>query len=273
MKSAVILAGLLALAACQPEEDRAPFAGGCLTDCPRTPVPTRPVGGSSMPQAGAGGAGSGGASSAGNGGAALTLRGSVVEWLDATFDRAQDLAELASVRATAAGGTIVQAPWDGANTFVLGGFSVANPTWVSVLPQRATLLETLHPVPTAVTQDLELGVVAADTFDSLLQSLGAAVERDPARAQVVLIFTRTNGTNVQGVSVSGVTAQGVGYQQSGVWSAATSTDISGRAALFNLSAPAFPGTTERVTLGGVANGYVQVRVAAGAVSVLEVPID
>jgi hypothetical protein len=66
----------------------------------------------------------------------------------------------------------------------------------------------------------------------------------------------------------------VSYANGGAWSGADArTDATGLVVLTNILASDFPGSTKRVYLGGALDGYIVARVAAGAVSVVEVPIE
>ncbi len=264
--------------ACQEDPVRAPAAGPCTGSACGRPgiVGSVPIG-SGMATAG-GSVGNAGANGVGGGGGASgagTLQGSVVEWADESFVTTVAYNEPAQIRAEGSSGTsLVQARWNGVDPFELTGFRQAGTTWISVFPSSLSVLETLHPLSTALPSDVAFGLVASDMFDAIVQSLGVASARLPERGQVLFIFTGRNGNGLADVTVTSTDAEFIGYQERGVWSPGVeATDSAGLAVLLNLVTTEFPGVTRRVQLGGIASGFVEVRVASGAVSVVSVKLD
>lgn len=265
----------LVLGACQAKEEHAPAAGPCTTDCQNPPVGSVPIG-SGQSQSGFGGAGNSNNPGAGNSSTAGvgTLDGTVAQWFDDSFTSTQPYVEPAQVRGQDAGGNVITANWNGSTAFELNGVQLSQTTWLSVLPSDPGVLETLHAIGSVAPSSLQLELVQADVYDAMLEAFATGVVRRSDRAQVVLWFRSNMGTGVAGVTVDSSSAEVIGYRDTGVWSpTATATDSSGLAVLVNLSSSAFPGTTARIQLDGMATGYVDVRTASGAVSVVSAVVQ
>ncbi|HEY8946639.1 MAG TPA: hypothetical protein VIM73_20445 [Polyangiaceae bacterium] len=261
---------------------------GCQEEEPERPPPLPPcVGATCVPRGGvappssSGGSGEGafgGADAggdAGAGGANDSLEGSVLEFVDDQFESSVTFTGTATLVAEGARGGTTTASWDGADPFQLSGFEQEQGlTWVLVSPApNRGVLPTLHPVPTGNVRRADLGLVRTDNLDLILLLLTVPLERLPERAQLVLRFTDPESTTggAEGVRVVSSDAEFISYAVEGTWSdLETATDQSGLVLLGNLSAPPFPGSTKRLSLAGALTGTLEVRVAAGAVSVVEV---
>jgi hypothetical protein len=67
-------------------------------------------------------------------------------------------------------------------------------------------------------------------------------------------------------------AELIAYSRGGGWLGDVdgATDLSGLMVFGNVRARAYPGNDVRVTLSGEAEGFVEIRVAAGAITVAEI---
>lgn len=271
-----------ALAACREDPEHPPYAAPCP---PGERCVDPPAGGPGPGRGGSGAVGGGAAgepAEAGAGGAPSTstpteLFGTVRELVDDRFRSSIAFASRATVEVEGEHGGLVRATYDGASTFRLEGFRAEDPLWVGVSPEpNRGVLSTLHPIllDSIDSEPLELGVVRGDTLFSIF-----ALSLDPEgplpdHAQVVLLFTNGAGQGRSGVRVTLPEADFVSYQRGSAWSSAeTETDATGLVLLANVAAPRFPGSTESIQLGGSASGYIRVRVAADAVSLVEVPVQ
>jgi hypothetical protein len=263
------LAGL-ALAACSTKTEHAEVLPTCAVAQPCNAGVDRVTGsrGASSSEAGAGG-------QSGEAGAGL-LQGTVVEFVADDFSTSVPYVESAIVETEGTDAPIVSATWDGANPFTLQGFSSSSETWISVRPSSGTVtLRTLHPVATNQESTVDLGLVLTDTLDVVFSILTLPQERLAGYGQVVLSFKQV-GTNagVAGVSVSSPDAAFVAYQVGGAWTLDDPrTDAAGLVILGNFAAPDYPGTNRRIAISGRASGAVDVRVAAGAVTLVQIPVN
>jgi hypothetical protein len=258
----------------------AALAAGCENDVDHPPVgetcrpgnvckPGSAVG--SPDNNGQGGEGSGD----GEGGAPSELNGSVREFVDELFTSTIAFDGRAIVTAEGERRAVVEATYTGAGEFELEGFDAADPLWLGVYPEENRgVLPTLAPVALdSIDDSIELGLVREDNVDRVFQLQATPSERLPDAGQLFLLFTK-NGRGVSDVEVSLPEAEFVSYANGGAWSSADSrTDATGLVALMNIVASDFPGSTKRVYLGGALDGYIVARVAAGSVSVVEVPIE
>lgn len=258
--------------ACQEPDPHPPLLPACPPGdyCPHRP-PSQ-VGG---PSGSAGNSGTGGSGGVGGGG---ELRGTVVDLLDDTFVNGVAFVEPATIEAQSTTGAVVSANWNGIDAFTLTGVEASLSAWISVRPLAGIAnVRTLHPVATHVGRNVDLGLVRADTVDGIFGILGVSTLREPGTAQIVLAFTVPAGSTVAGAA--GVRAQLaeaelVAYESGGLWSSDTlQTDTSGLALIGNVPATAFPGSNKRITLGGLSSGFIDVRVAADAVSLVAVPLS
>lgn len=179
----------------------------------------------------------------------------------------------AVVRSRGAASTSVTAVWDGDEPFVLSGFPLQSPLWLSVEPSAGSAhLRTLHPLPLPRSAPVDLGLVRADTLDLIFLLQTVPAERIARRGHVALLFTQGEGLNagVAGVSVGLSEAGLLAYAVGGTWTDVEDrTDPSGRVVLGNISAAPFPGLTRRITLSGARQGFIDVVVVDDAVSLVE----
>lgn len=262
---------------CRDESERPPLTETCTSG----PGCLPPKGGVIGP--GEGGAGSDGPSAGGDagsfwsGGAPDEIVGVVRELSDDRFDRTIAFTNTAIIEAEGEEERFARATYNGFDPFVLRDFQPADPIWVLARPEENRgVLPTMHPIdPRAAFADepIDFGLVRADTLDVIF---GLAVDqapngRLPGTGQAILWFTDSRGEGIPGIEVTFPEAELVSY--GGTWvSGETQTDQSGLVLLGNVVTPAFPGSTKRVRLSGAATGYVLIRVASNAVSLVQVPL-
>jgi hypothetical protein len=198
-----------------------------------------------------------------------------LEFVDDQFDSSVPFTGTATLVAEGSQGGTTTASWNGVDPFQLGDFKrEQGVTWVLVSPApNRGVLPTLHPVRTGSVRRADLGLVRSDNLDLILLLLTVPLERLPERAQLVLRFTDPESITggAEGVRVVLPEAEFTSYAVEGTWSdLETATDPSGLVLLGNISAAPFPGSIERVSLAGALTGTLDVRVVAGAVSVVEV---
>lgn len=261
----ILITAFWFLTGCQQElDERPPAAPGC------TGPGCVPVGG--LPPGSQGGSGGGPGGAGGRETADWT--GNVRELLDDGFRSSQPFTGTAVVSVQAAQGALVTAAWNGTDPFEVRGVPLDAPTWVQIAPERNRgVLPTLHPVDITQTSPIDLGLVRADTLDLVLLLLTVPGERLAGRAQLILSFRDplNQGAGQSGVRVALPEAAFVTYRNRGTWSELEpETDTSGLVVLGNISAPEFPGITKRVQLRGTRTGSIEVRIAADAVSLVEV---
>jgi hypothetical protein len=262
--------------ACQDPEPHPPLASPCAPG-QRCSLGLGQVGGPSPTTGGTGaGGGAGTGGSAGNG--AGVLRGTVADLVDDTFLTSIPFGDPATVEGQSSTGAVIHAAWNGIDPFLLSGVESAAPSWISVRPDSGIAnLRTLHPIATTIERNVDLGLVRADAIDEILGLLDAPTQRAQGSAQIVLVFSVGAGASsvgATGVRVALADSQVVAYQDGAVWSSdAAGTGSSGLAILANVPAVVFPGTTKRIVLSGTSSGFVDVRVAGDAVSLVAVPLS
>lgn len=257
------------LAGCQEPEEHPPVIDTCAPGMVCFPGSSdqNPGGGST--------AGSG---SGGTGAAPEVVRGNVRELVDDSFASSIAFTGQATVRAEGVQRGVVEAAFTGIGRFELRGFKPSDPLWLGAFPEaNRGVLPTLSPVPLAAAFDeVDLGVVRDDSLELVFQLSTTSAERLAGSGQVILFFVdaRNAQQGVAGITVSLPQAQFVSYGIAGSWSdLETRTDQTGLVVLANVAASAFPGSTQRIALSGRASGFVSVRVAADAVSLVEVPVE
>lgn len=257
------------LAACQQEvEERPPSAPGC--NGPRCV----PVGG--LPPSNGSGSGGRSAGEGGTdgGGESSELTGSIRELVDDGFHASQPFTGIAKLSAEGATGGLVTTSWNGVDPFGLNGVKRSSATWILVAPERSQgVLPTIHPVDTRQRPEVDLGLVRADNLDLVFLLLTVPGERLSGKGQLILAFVEraSSGGGKNGVRVALPEAEFISYASQGTWSELeTETDTSGLVVLGNIPAPPFPGITKQVKLGGTRSGTIDLRIAADAVSLVEV---
>lgn len=262
------LASFALLFACQEKLDHPPFIETCEPG-QHCPLPIG-FGSSGSPDSGGGEAGATGGST--------ELKGTIEDFVDDTFDNALPYTDPAVVEGVGANGKVVSTLWNGAEPFVLEGIESRDLSWVSVRPQTGLLnLRTLHPVATNVRKSVELGMVRADVIDGMFLQLAIPKQRAAGAVQVVLFFSVTKAgvtKGVTGVTAFASLADFTAYNIGGNWGIdPPRTDASGLAVLGNVPAQIYPGNKLRITLGGTASGFIDVGIAADAVTLVEVPLS
>jgi hypothetical protein len=204
----------------------------------------------------------------------VNLTGEVNQFVEPGFETTAPYLADALVEAEGADVAQVSADWDGANPFELDGAIGERPLWVSVRPKRdpAPELRTLHPV-FDFTEPVGLGLVGRDLFEqAVLGQLPQSPRIDDERAQILLFVSDGDERRLPEIVGQLPEAELIAYSRSGGWlgDAGAGTDLSGLMVFGNVRARAYPGNDVRVTLSGAAQGFVEIRVAAGAVTVAEI---
>lgn len=269
-----LLGVVLVTLACQEPDKHPPLISPCDPG-QRCSLGVGQLGGAAM----GGSTGAGGSSTAGTAGSGSgRLTGSVVDLVDDGFVASIPFGDSAIIEGQASNGAVLSTTFNGQAPFTLLGVEPAVPSWISVRPSNGTgNLRTLHPVATNIDRSVELGLVRADTLDEMFGVLTVPAQLATATAQIVLAFTVTQGASTSGavgVQVALPDSAFVAYKSGAVWSSdLPGTDSSGLAVLGNVPGVAFPGTTKRIFLGGSSSGFIDVRVAADAVSLVAVPLS
>jgi hypothetical protein len=268
---------------CQEEEaERPPPYPECPPSnpaCPFHPPLDGSLGSAGSPGEG-GTAGTVGEGGAGEGGAAagapplsVDIEGSVSEYANAGFKLTSAYTRNAVVESEGFERGTVRASFEGTGTFLLRDVRNQEPIWLSVRPDPETEreLRTLHPV-----LDLSKPVLVPIVGRALIEQLVfGLLPTAPAvlseRAQAVLFFRDPEGRPLSGIVAELAEAGVIAYSRSGGWSDqhGTTTDLSGLVVLGNIAARAYPGNDVRIDFSGAEEGFADIRVAAGAVTVVE----
>jgi len=294
--SRFVAAALVSGLGCQEEADHPPPPPECPIGEPRCgpfePPPvgsfggnTSSTGGRGNAEAGAGGAEAGAfgfpeAGSTGDGGSAplsVELTGEVLQFVDTGFEATNRYFRNAVIEAEGSEVSRVSVVASDAEPFVLEGVRYEQPIWLSVRPEAnaSTELRTLHPVI-----NVDRPVQAALVVRSLLEvlafgSLSRPFLWDEARAQAVLFVVDRQGRKVEGVHAELPGAEVIAYQRRGQYTddPGTGTDLSGAIAFGNIDARAYPGNDVRVSFHGSRQGWTEIRIAAGAVTVADIVVE
>ena len=286
-------------AGCTEEDDERPPA---FPECPASdpacdpvrPPPVASFGGTPSTGGTAGGqeGGSGGVSDAGSGGAAdvglggedgeggaaeaVEIEGSVAEYVDDGFILTRNYTRDAIIEAAGVDQRQVSATWNGSDPFVLRVVRNERPIWLSVRPEADTGLElrTLHPIihgASAVVLPIIDRVTIGQLVFGLLPSLPLL---DDERAQAVIFFRGDDRRTLNGLIAELPAAAVIAYARGGGWTEedALGTDASGLVVLGNITARSYPGADVRIGFRGAREGYADIRIAAGAVTVADVVI-
>lgn len=275
--SVVLAAGVSLLAGCQKQDEHAPFAAGCESDCKPTPGITIGSNGTA-----AGGAGGAAASDAGF--TAGALSGQVLALADDTFSQGTLFAQSATISADGASGTPVSATWNGVDPFALSGLAVSATNWVRVVPSnvQGDALPTIQAVQTNATDSADLFVVDSAAIDSVLTAVSAV--RAPGLGQVVLFFRNAGtGAPLSGVQavMKGMASEVGAYATTHGWvlqDDTTTTSAKGLVVFGNVSLPTGGSTTQTITVSrpatattaAVSGGQFSVEVAEGTVTLATV---
>ena len=136
-------------------------------------------------------------------------------------------------------------------------------------------MRTLHPVI-----DFERPVAAGLVARNLLEIVAfGALSRpfawDEKRAQAVLFVVDRQGKKLEGVLAELPDAEVIAYQRRGQYTddPGTGTDLGGIIAFGNIEARAYPGNDLRVSFHGRREGWTEIRVAAGAVTMANIVVE
>nr|MDQ2647339.1 hypothetical protein [Myxococcota bacterium] len=219
----------------------------------------------------AGGPGEGGAPNS------VDLEGEVVQYVDTGFETTNGYFRNAVLEAEGYDETRVSALATDSGRFLLEGVRYQLPIWLSVRAEadRAGEVRTLHPIV-----DFEKPVQAALVTRNLLEviafgALSQPFSWDEKRAQAVLFMVDRKGNQLEGVLADLPAAELIAYQLRGQYtdSPGTGTDLSGVIAFGNIDARAYPGNDLRVSFHGRREGWTEIRVAAGAVTMANIVIE
>jgi hypothetical protein len=266
MRSGIHFAALvLALSACQDPDHPAPL------DCP----PERAPCGGPLPGTGQGhvpdrDAGTGDAQ-APDAGVSLT---GTIEVLPDTFEPLQAVAYSGSgrVEAEGAGASLVSGPI-ALGQYALDGVRIGFPVWAAAIPEGAedvspTLqgIDTTRGAPSGSVAELLL--VRPSSIDLALSVLTLPAERLPDRAHLIVRFVSSAGAPIEGVTLLPRAGETLAYDTGqGFIDDDLGTGPRGLALLANIEALEYPGSDHVRALGGSASGEVELRLAAGAVTV------
>lgn len=243
------------------DDDRPPLAPGCSVDC-------------GQPGKGGPGAGSGGSDgSGGMGGApvATDLTGVVVAMNDEAFAQTAAFSGAATVFAespTLAQG--VSGTYDGAS-FSLADALQDRRAWVAVRPDDvAAFIDTISYQDTTETS-VTAPLVSRALLQEIYFNLSTPAELAANAAQLVVRVFEANGAGVVGVTANTTAGTFAAYSADGTFSETeTVTDGQGIIILGNIAATRFPGSEFVLRLGGAAEAELTVRIAQGAVTLVDV---
>ncbi len=211
----------------------------------------------------------GGADSGGD--AVVTLDGRVIAFADDFFDQGAGFAARADVSADGRNGSRVKTTYDG-TSFELADVLKASANWFLTEPAtNSGFLPTLVVADTRTTKADALAVAVAPALqdEGSLQTLGTALST--SRAQVVLRVIDGQGRSVRGVTAE-LTSELVAYRTAGVWlNNDAGTDDSGLLFIGNAAAGSALARAA-VTLRGATSARVDVRLLAGATTVVTVVV-
>jgi hypothetical protein len=262
--------------------DRPPPYPDCLPSDPACPFePPLDGGFGSAGAAAEGGAGgTAGDGDAGGGGAAagapplsVDIEGSVSEYVNAAFKLTSAYTRNAVVESEGLERGTVRASFEGTGMFLLSEVRNQEPIWLSVRPDPETEREfrTLHPV-LDWSKPVILPIVGRALIEQLVFGvLPTAPAVISERAHVVLFFRDPEGRPLSGIVAELPEAGVIAYSRSGLWSDqnGTASDLSGLVVLGNIAARAYPGSDVRIDFSGAEEGFADIRVAAGAVTVAD----
>ena len=260
MRASVLLVPVICVA-CQQEVDHPDAAATCdpaVTKCIFTPPPAMGTDGNA-----------GGDSSVGE--ETGTFSGSLVAFNDDYFDRGDAFTGLAKVSATGESGGRVTADYDG-DRFELKQVLKDPGNWFVVEPAGGTgMIPTLIPVDTRTTKSdrVTVGVVNGLDVDNIFAFLNT--ERSVERAQVVLTLLDKGLRSVPGVT-GDLTSEVTAYRAAGGWVGDDFTDDSGMIFFGNVRAGSALSSVS-ISLSGAVTGRVDVKVAAGAITVVSAIVD
>jgi hypothetical protein len=266
------LVGAAALAACEQPPERDPVI--CVGRCG---FPGEEGGG--IPQGGrSGGDGNEGGEAGASDGVMLTSQVLLLNDLD--FRNGGPFTDSAEIRVEKAGGGAVTGTWNGSDPFRIANVLEGRAVWALGTPTAALnndALPTLEPVRTdnpnseGLVEADPFALVRASTMQNIYDLLTLPITLDSSRAQVVLRVVNGSGVGLPGVRVTAPSAEVVIYAASGAFSEAeTQTDATGLVVLANAPASPWPGSLASVSFAGAETGAAELRVIAGAVTLVSV---
>ncbi len=261
-------AAALGAAGCAKNTDHPPRLDGGCSDAAYSSCNRPPPHGSTPPiEAGP----EGSVPEAGTSDAGVSLSGSVDLLSSDDFVTAQPFTGNADIVAEAPGGGDAKASYNG-QSFSITDALLGPSVWFSITPTSnvGDALPTLEPWDTTTTGPAVLRLVRASVIDQIYSVVTLPPQRDSTRGQVVLHFVDQNGNASSGVAVTQSPGDSVIYDGAGTWTdVATSTGTAGFAIVVNC----VPGFRQRIDLGtGSKLVYIEVQVAAGSVTLTDVPI-
>ena len=223
----------------------------------------------------AGGGGEGGAA-AGAPPLSVDIEGSVTEYVNAAFKVTSGYSRKAVVESEGFEQRTVSSSFEGTGSFLLREVRNQDPIWLSVRPDPDTEreLRTLHPVLDP-SKPVPVAIVGRDLIEQLVFGLlPTAPALISERAQAVLFFRDREGRPLSGIAAELPEAGVIAYSRSGGWSDQSdiTTDLSGLVVLGNITARAYPGNDVRIDFSGAEDGFADIRIAAGAVTVVNLII-
>ena len=267
------LCGSALLSACNEPTERDPVV--CVGKCG---YPGEE--GNGVPQGGRGGddeENEGGAAGESDG---VTLTSHVILLNDLDFRNGGPFTDPAEIRVQKAGGGSATGPWNGTDPFRIENVLEGRAIWALGTPSAALnndAVATLQPVRTdnpdsdGVVEADPFALVRASTMENIYDLLTVPITLDPARAQIVLRVVNDSGAGLAGVRVTAPSAEVVIYGASGAFSdGETQTDNTGLVVLANTPASPWPGSLVSVSFAGADTGASDLRVIAGAVTVVSV---
>ena len=277
-------------AGCEEEEENrpAPYPECEPTEpnCdPIRPPPVTSRGGTSGTAGEAGRSGDGGtdggsAGSAGEGGAdggapplSVDIDGTVARYVGLTFSSVTRYSRSAVLEAEGSEKSTVSTTWEGSGSFLLRGVRNQEPIWLSVRPEAATStdLRTLHAM-IDVSDSVNVPIVGREVIEQVFAALSGLPQLLSDRAQAALVFTDRDGRALADIVAELPAAEVIAYARNSGWTdgVRNGTDLSGLVLLGNISARKYPGNDVRVDFSGAKNGFADLRIAAGAVTVTKV---
>jgi hypothetical protein len=203
-----------------------------------------------------------------------TVAGTIA-WLDGDdFAAARPFVASATVRAQAAAGDFAATTYDG-SAFTLDGVRVSPSTWFIAEPEGGLdALTTIGAVDTTQAADVVLRLGRPSSLDLVFGVLALPAAVDPQSAQLVVRFVdAVRRQPVPGVVVSLAQAGFTAYAEGSTWSDdAPGTSSAGLAVAGNVPALPLPGSIHEVVVSGAAAGTLEVLLAAGSLTLLDVAL-
>lgn len=276
------VAGLLSLVGCSSETAALTSPGDCFVDAPceddpsktcKVPCPNNsPAGGIAGGTGGSGGTSSTG--TAGSAGAAvIDVTGSVVEFVDTTFDQTVPYFDEITVHAEGPSGEVTGKSDNGALQ-LLSVFEGAQWIWAeSPTPVLGFAYSTYSRPILSANKELIVQVVPVQAVQDIATQINVSLLADGS-AHLVLRTVDSSGNPLQGVTAGGLAGASVGYDvgPGQFFSGADGTGSLGLAVVLNVAVPSKGTATVSFTAEG--NTYsLAVPVAPDSVTYTDVIFD